>query len=166
MADDVKNEKEELKPSEEVPKKGRKPSSKKRAAKKRVQKYADKLVEYEGEQYRGVEIDDKGRLRLLEKYYSILTMAEQEAKICERDLEIARLKEAAYRREIESRLPEEVQRQFASLAATVQEANGKLAVARKQYRDEALGVEEETGLKLKKWLIDDLRRMRHVDKLT
>ena len=71
----------------------------------------------------------------------------------------------AYRKEIDSRLPPEVQRELAARAGAVQEANTKLAIARKQYRDEAKSVEETTGLVLKKWLVDDMRRMRHVDKL-
>lgn len=166
MVDDGKNESENLKPAEGEPKKGRKAATKKRAAKKRTRKYVDKFVEYEGEKYRGVELDPDGRLRLKENYYNILTMAEQRAKLCEKDLELARLREAAYRKEIESRLPLDVQREMANLAGKVQEANEKLAIARKQYRDEAQGVHEETGLELKKWLIDDMRRMRHVDKLT
>lgn len=151
---------------DDPPKKGKRKSSAKRkkaVSRKRVAR--DKPVEYEGETYRGVELDDDGRLRLKEKYYASLTMAEQHAKICERDLELARLKEAGYRREIESRLPLEVQRELANLAGRVQEANEKLAVARKQYRDEAQEVQGETGLVLKQWLIDDMRRMRHVDKL-
>jgi len=166
MVDDGKNEAEDLKPAEEEPKKSRKAAVKKSAAKKRTRKYVDKLVEYEGEKYRGVEIDGDGRLLLKEKYYNILTMAEQRAKLCEKDLELARLKEAAYRREVESRLPLEVQREMANLASRVQEANERLAITRKQYRDEAQGVRDETGLELKKWLIDDMRRMRHVDRLT
>ena len=154
---------EGLKLEDSLPKKKkRRAPSRKKAISRRPK---DKPVEYEGEKYCGVELDDEGRLRLKERYYSTLTLAEQNARICERDLEIARLKEASYRREIESRLPPEVQREMANLAGKVQEANNKLAIARKQYRDEAESVQEETGLVLKKWLIDDMRRMRHVDKL-
>jgi hypothetical protein len=155
---------EELKPEDSPPKKRRRRVATRKGPTTRRAK--DKPVEYEGEKYRGVEIDDEGRLRLKEGYYTSLTLAEQAAKICERDLEIARLKEASYRREVESRLPPEVQREMANLAGKVQEANHKLAVARKQYRDEAVSIQEETGLELKQWLIDDMRRMRHVDKLT
>lgn len=154
---------EELKSEDSPPKKRRRKVATRKSPATR--KPRDKPVEYEGEKYRGVELDDEGRLRLKERYYSTLTLSEQNARICERDLEIARLKEASYRREIESRLPPEVQREMANLAGKVQEANNKLAIARKQYRDEAESVQEETGLVLKKWLIDDMRRMRHVDKL-
>jgi hypothetical protein len=159
-------EQEPLKEPVDPPKKEKK---KRKAPKKRQaavrRKPKDKPVEYEGEMYRGVEFDDEGRLRLKEKYYTALTLAEQQAKLCEKDLELARLKESGYRREIETRLPPEVQRELANLAGKVQEANEKLAIARKQYRDEAQEVMAETGLELKKWLIDDMRRMRHVDKL-
>ena len=155
----------EVKEEAEAPKKSivAKKKRKKRATTKRKTK--EKPVEYEGEKLYGVEIDDDGKLRLKEHIYATLTMAEQSAKICERDLELAKLKEIAYRKEIDSRLPVDVQRELSARAAAVQEANTKLAVARRQYRDEAKSVEEETGLVLKKWLVDDMRRMRHVDKL-
>lgn len=122
-------------------------------------------VEYEGEKYYGVELDAEGRLLLQDKYYSVLTIAEQEAELRARDLEIARLKEAGFRKEIESRLPPEVQREMANLAGKVQEANAKLAIARKKYVEESKAVQEETGLMLKKWLIDDNRRMRLIEKI-
>lgn len=155
----------EVKEEPEAPKSSvvAKKKRKKRATTKRKAK--DKPVEYEGEKLFGVELDDDGRLRLKEKYYYALTVAEQNAKLCERDLEVARLKEMAYRKEIDSRLPPDVQRELAARAGAVQEANNKLATARKQYRDEAKSIENDTGLILKKWLVDDLRRMRHVDKL-
>lgn len=165
MAEDGKVENEGLTPNDVTPKRGKRTSAKKKAVKSRTRKYVDNLVEYEGEKYHGVEIDDEGRLRLKEHLYARLTLAEQDAKIRERELEIARLKESGYRREIESRLPLEVQREMANLAGKVQEANDKLAIARKQYRDEAQAVMDETGLRLKEWLIDDMRRMRHVEKL-
>lgn len=164
MSEDLqKVDGEELKSADSSSKKRRRSGATRKSRSTRRKK--DKLVEYEGEKYCGVELDDDGRLQLLEKYYNTLTMAEQNARICERDLEIARLKESNYRREIESRLPPEVQREMANLAGKVQEANTKLAVARKQYRDEAVAIQESTGLELKKWLIDDMRRMRHVDKI-
>jgi hypothetical protein len=165
MGEDKKNEAKGLKPTEERPKGKREKKGETLRKPRRKRAAKDPQVEYEGENYRGVEIDDEGRLRLLEKHYFALTLAEQEAKLKERDLELERLKEAAYRKEIESRLPPEVQRQFAEHAARVQEANTKLAVARKQYRDEAQDIEKTTGLKLRDWLIDDMRRMRHVEKL-
>lgn len=157
-------EKAELKQTNEPPKKKKKAEPKKRKAPVR-RKPRDKPVEYQGEKYRGVEIDHEGRLLLKEKYYAQLTMAEQLAKLRERELELARLKESSYRREIESRLPPEVQREMANLAGKVQEANERLAISRKQYVEEARSVMDETGLELKKWLIDDMRRMTHVDKI-
>lgn len=158
VENDVKDEPVAPKKKVAAKRRGRKAAPEKRKAK-------EKPVEYMGETLNGVEFDDEGRLRLKEQYYYALTVAEQQAKICERDLEVARLKEIAYRKEIDSRLPPEVQRELAARAGAVQEANTKLAVARKQYRDEAKSVEEATGLVLKKWLVDDMRRMRHVDKL-
>lgn len=161
-------ETEPLKEPVDQPKGKKRAGSKKpRAAAKRKpspRKKKDGPVEYEGVEYRGVELDDQGRLRLKEKYYNALTMAEWAAKLCEKDLELARIKESSYRREIETRLPPEVQREMANLAGKVQEANDKLAIARKQYRDEAQAVMDETGLELKKWLIDDMRVMRLIEK--
>ena len=160
----TENSENDLKSDEEKTSPSKKGTKVRKPRKKRAVK--DPLVEYEGGKYRGVEIDEDVRMRLLEKHYYALTVAEQHAKICERDLELARLKEQSYRKEIESRLPVEVQHQFAAHTAEVHAANTRLAVARKQYREEAQEVEGDTGLQLKKWLIDDARRMRHVDKLT
>lgn len=156
---------EPLKEPADPPKRKKRKAAPKKPRKAPVRKWKDKPVEYEGEMYRGVELDTEGRLRLKETYYAALTMAEQQAKLCEKDLELARLKEAAYRKEIESRLPPDVQREMANLAGKVQEANGKLAIARNQYREEARTVMDETGLELKKWLIDDMRVMRLIEKL-
>ena len=83
MENDVKDEPEA--PKKKVAAKKRR---KKAAPAKR--KVKEKPVEYKGETLYGVEFDDEGRLRLKEQYYFALTVAEQQAKICERDLDVAR----------------------------------------------------------------------------
>lgn len=98
---------------------------------------------------------ETGVMQLPELHYCKLIIAEQRIKIQERDLQIAKAHVKDF--QIQSNA------QMQSLQARVKEASSLLMAARASYLAEAKFVEDETGLTLKDWTIDDDRILRLIE---
>lgn len=99
---------------------------------------------------------ETGAMLLPEIHYYRLVVAEQQIKIRDRDLEIAK----ARLRDFQAQANIQLQ----SLQAKVKEASNLLNESKASYFMEVQVVEDATKLDLKDWMIDDDRILRPVEK--
>lgn len=99
---------------------------------------------------------ETGAMQLQELLYYRLVVAEQQIKIQERDLHIAKTQVKEFQVNANA--------QLATLQSKVKENSVSLQNARMGYIEVVRDVEQETGLSLKDWAVDDERILRPVEK--